>query len=191
MAKQPKPHGYSDILELRDDLPYLLGRAWAVADAICALAEGYGARPGGPADPAKAHLSNELDGTLSQLFRRPRATYPRIVKAARDRLAAAKRHDPTLATHLDDLLASIGARIGDDLPERMSAEDASKSSAGLWHQESRIAAWRLDASQRARDEAMAACKEWAQRLADDGMSEVQIAEHLGITRMTVRAALGK
>ncbi|MFT3871050.1 MAG: type I-C CRISPR-associated protein Cas8c/Csd1 [Nocardioides sp.] len=181
---EPKGDNYPDLIELRDDLPYLLGRYTALCDAVCALSEA------GTLDGLRGG-SKAVGSLLGEVWRRPRRSYMRLVQITMRHVGKVRANFPRRGPEIERLMVSVGARIGDQLPAEYSATQASTCSAGYYHQLSRLLADELDVSQRARDDAMAAAKGWAGRLAEQGMSEVDIAKHLGLSRMTVRAALGK
>lgn len=170
-----------DLLELQeDDQPRLLGRAWALADAICSIAEG-----GGPWG------SDALLDTFGPYGKRPAQHYPRVIRQAGKHLGAAKDRRPELASQLWDALTHVGELIGAPLPATLTNEQTAALCSGDAAQRSRILADDLAVSQAARDRAMAAAKAWAVELAAAGVSEVEIGRRLGLNRMTVRAALGK
>lgn len=173
-----------DLLELQeDDQPRLLGRAWALADAICSIAE--------DGAPYTAGGSNTLRATYGPYGRRPAQHYPRMIRQAAKHLDAARARRPDLASRLWDALTHVGALIGPEIPTTLTNEQASTLVTGDYAQRARILADDLETTQAARDRAMAAAKAWAVELAAAGMSEVEIGRRLGLNRMTVRSALGK
>lgn len=95
-------------------------------------------------------------------------------------------------TALDAAAAAITARYPDDLDEREDREQALTAAAEIILGDDTLdeiaARWR---AARAREQALHSALTGALIAAAPGTSEVALAAHAGVTRMTVRKALGK
>lgn len=177
----------SDTLHARADVPYLLGRAYGIREAIAGLAEGD------PRTGSDRWFAATLAcSTYEDALRRPVGSAGKLARMTREDVRRAKLVDPGATAALVEDLDRIAARIDDrDINEPMSDAESAAWIAGYYQQRTEFVRRGLEFARASLAEAVESAKAQAVALVVSGMSEVEAARRCGIDRMTVRKALGK